>query len=86
MTQTHLTPGHFDAHIYAFWNAPLSQRPGWTRHQLALVNARLAEGGYPSADAYYSDKDWARELSAGLRNLKPWQYDPMGWHFGMQSN
>jgi hypothetical protein len=74
-----------NAHVYAFRNAPYSAKPAWTRQRIAETQIRLAEGDYPSADAYYQDKDYVRELSAGLVDKKPWEHDPMGFWFGRQS-
>ena len=49
--------------------------------------ARLASGVcYPSADAYYNDKDTVRELRAKAQGKFGYQTDPMGYWFGRQSN
>lgn len=54
---------------------------------LAECKARLASGKlYPSADAYYADKDDVRALEAKARGMKPYQTDPMGYWYGRQSN
>jgi hypothetical protein len=53
---------------------------------LQAVRARLAAGNYPSPDAYYQDKDLARELAAKAAGMTPDKYDPVGFWFGMQSN
>ena len=51
------------------------------------AKARLASGVcYPSADAYYNDKDTVRELSAKAIGKHGYQTDPMGFWFGRQSN
>ncbi len=55
----------------------------------SAVDAKIAElkqrinGGppYESADAYYADKDWLRELRAHKVGKTPWEYDPAGYHF-----
>ena len=72
-------------HCYKFWNAPLSQRTSWANIQLAKVTARLSVGGYPSADAYYADKNEALRLRAGIVNKQPYEVDPMAFWF-QQSN
>jgi hypothetical protein len=75
-----------NAHVYAFWNAPLSQRQAWTRGQMAEIATRLKAGGYPSADAYYWDKDEYWRLKAGLVGKSEREVNPMGFWFGRQSN
>jgi len=76
-----------NAHCYAFRNAPLSQRQMWTKLKIAEMEEELRTGlTGRSADAYYQLKDSIREFRAGLVGKKPWEYDPMGHWFGMQSN
>lgn len=54
---------------------------------LIEAKARLASGEtYPSADAYYQDKDDVRDLEAKRRGKSPRQTDPMGYWYGHQSN
>lgn len=54
---------------------------------LTEAKARLASGViYPSADAYYADKDTVRKLEAKELGMTPGQYDPVGHWYGRQSN
>lgn len=53
---------------------------------IAMLETRLAQGGYPSADAYYSDKDDLRRLRAKKLGKTEIEVDPMGFWFGMPSN
>ena len=53
---------------------------------IEMLNGRLAQGGYPSADAYYADKDDLRRLRAKKLGKREHEIDPMGFWFGRQSN
>lgn len=53
----------------------------------AECKVRLASGvTYPSADAYYQDRDAVRTLEAKAKGKSPRQTDPMGYWYGGQSN
>jgi hypothetical protein len=55
--------------------------------RLIEAKARLASGEcYPSADAYYQDKDDVRRLEAQKIGKSPRQTDPAGYWYGGQSN
>jgi hypothetical protein len=56
-----------------------------TKQLIAEANERL-NGVYPSADAYYADKDLVRTLTAQLASKNQTETDPMGFWFGRQSN
>ncbi len=62
-----------------------------TKH-LAECKARLErvrtdpDYRYPSADAYYADKDDVRRLEAKIAGKTASQHDPMGYWYGGQSN
>lgn len=75
-----------NAHVYAFWNAPLGQRVGWVKAKIIELTEALARGGYCSPDAYYDDKDRLRQYEAALVGKTARKYDPMGYWYGMQSN
>lgn len=53
--------------------------------RVAELKTNLAKGGYPSADAYYGDKDCLRDLQAALIGTTAMRLDPMGFWFGSQS-
>jgi hypothetical protein len=74
-----------NAHVYAFWNAPLSQRRMFAEAQLKEIDARLTKGGYEGADEYYSDKRRYWAIIAAMSDKKEYQVNPMGYWFA-QSN
>jgi hypothetical protein len=53
---------------------------------LADARARLAAGGYRSADDYHQDRDTIRQLVAKSLNKTQTSLDPMGFWHGSQSN
>lgn len=55
------------------------------KRKISEIRERLEVGGYPSADAYYADKDELRRLTAELAGKRQTETDPMGFWFGMQS-
>lgn len=76
-----------NAHVYAFWNAPIYLRQAWGRAMLAEIEHEIEHGNTNrSADTYYGLKDRAREFRAKLANTTAVKIDPMGYWFGCQSN
>jgi hypothetical protein len=57
------------------------------KNRLEALKTRMASGVmYPSADAYYADKDAVRTLEAQAQGKSRRQTDPMGFWYGGQSN
>jgi len=57
-----------------------------TNQLLADAKDRLQTVCYPSADAYYADKDLVRRLEAERAGKNQTETDPIGFWFGSQSN
>lgn len=51
----------------------------------AEIKARLANGGYASADDYFADKDLLRQITADRVGKRQTETDPVGFWHGRQS-
>lgn len=79
-----------NAHVYAFWNAPLNQRSAYVKSELAKSQAEydetMANGNFGHPDNYYSWKTRHLTLEAALVNKPLHKYAPMHYWYGGMSN
>lgn len=85
-----MTTSQPNQHVYDFYNARLSDKPGYCKSVIRNFNEQCKNGpAWDSADSYYFDKEQARKCSAalaGLSSTNSHHFNPMGFWFGMQSN
>lgn len=77
-------------HVYAFRNAPLSQRKAYVRAELVKSQARydetMAKGNFGHPDNYYNWKTRHLTLQAALVDKPLHKHAPMYyWHGGMSN-
>lgn len=76
----------YEAHVYAWHNAPLRQKKDHCRIQIKKLQEELNSTNRQSADEYYNIKDLIRVYTAAILDMSDRQYDPMGVWYGRQSN
>lgn len=79
-----------NSHVYAFWNAPLSQRKAYVKAELVKsknhYDKTMAEGNFGHPDNYYSWKTRHLKLEAALNDKTLAKHAPMYfWHGGMSN-